>query len=157
VRPPDSFPEAVFVVEKMMHQNPELKKIAGEFTSSNEFVTALHHGLGQHIRNDWRLWIPKSRLSEDIKNTFSLFHADDMSSLIIAVAWQRYNNMPEQPFSIAHEYLVYWKNMKDVGEWDGQADGGSVPLEFGDIQKAYMEMEDRMMLAHIEALKTQTQ
>jgi hypothetical protein len=150
--PPDYFSEAVFVLEKMAHEHLELRTIMNNHTSSAEFATVVHHGLGQNMRNEWKLWQKDSRLHKDIQITFSLFHADDMSSLITQCAWQRFMGMPETPFTIASGYLEYWRDMKERGEWDGK-DAEEICLELKEFQKEFIKMEDKVMLAHIEHLK----
>lgn len=125
---PLNLEEAIFCIMELANRNPELKRTLDSFNSPTEFATANHHGLGQAIRNDWKLWVSNSELFKDLKERFGLFHADDMSSLILSVSFQRYKGSPETPNLFAWGSIFYWKDMKERGEWDGQALGAKVDL-----------------------------
>ena len=121
------FEEAVFCVCELASREQKFLEMF-DTDDPNEFGVNCHHGIGQHIRNEWELWINKSPLYKDIQTRFNLFHADDMSGVILQTAWQRIKNKPETPALISMGYLFYWEDMKRRGEWDGIANGGMTSL-----------------------------
>ena len=48
-----------------------------------EGIALLHHSLGRAIRNEWGLWDKESKLYKDFRNTLGLWHADDMSGILL--------------------------------------------------------------------------
>lgn len=50
--------------------------------SDSDAVSGLHNGLGRWIRNTWGLWSKDTELYS-VLNNMGLWHADDMSSIII--------------------------------------------------------------------------
>ena len=122
---PMYFEEAVFCVCELASMEPKFREMF-DTKEPNEFGTICHHGIGQNIRNEWELWIDKSSLHKDIAKRFNLFHADDMSGVILQTAWQRVKGLPETPGLFSLGYLFYWEDMKKKGQWDGIANGGKV-------------------------------
>ena len=75
----------------------------------DEAVGNLHHSLGAWIRKEWGLWEKKS----DIYNVFAkmdIWHADDISSIIITSYHRRLNNKELKLSEQVQEYIQYWKN-----------------------------------------------
>jgi len=70
----------------------------------------LHMGLGMHLRNTWRLWY-ESPLVEWF-NAHDVWHADDMSGIIIDSYKKRLNGQPIDLESQVKHYNNYWKNKK---------------------------------------------
>jgi len=138
---PNSFDEAIFVLEEIAEKEAELRIILNQQDNSRDFATVLHHGFGQTIRNEWKLWVGHSKLYQDMYLSFGLFHADDMSSVILQTFWQRFHGYPETPNIFSMAYLWYWQGMKKTGEWDGQANGGPVNLEMIPSVRAGIKME----------------
>jgi hypothetical protein len=77
-------------------------------TDEDEVTTTTHHGFGRWIRNNWGLWDKESPLHQYF-NKLGLWHADDMSSLIIKSYHRHINkkeiNLKEQ----VDHYLEYWR------------------------------------------------
>lgn len=68
-----------------------------------------HHGLGTAIRNNWGLWNEDSDLHKSFKEGLGLFHADDMSGIILRAAEATARGEPNNPKGWAEEYKNYWK------------------------------------------------
>lgn len=91
-----------------------------------QFVTACHHVAGRFIRNSWYLWWweghpyeewPKSK-PELTKwfNNYNIWHADDISSIIMKSAWRHVHKQPLNIERQAEHYIEFWK---DQGFKDG--------------------------------------
>lgn len=83
-----------------------------------EAVTSSHFGLGGWIRNNWSLWNKGTPLYEYFKN-LGLWHADDMSSVILT-SYHRFLNKKDINLNeqIEH-YINYWKEyQKENGPID---------------------------------------
>jgi hypothetical protein len=98
----------------------ELKKILnpGELdkftTCSKKDLCLYHHGLGQWMRNNWGLWT-ESDLKEHFK-AMGLWHADDMSGVIIDSFHRHLRNEPLRVEEQVKQYLDYWKKMAEDKE-----------------------------------------
>lgn len=80
-----------------------------EFKSWEEdAVIDCHHGLGRSLRNDWGLW-GGSSLQEYFK-TMGVWHADDMSGIILDSYHRHLNNKPLDVKGQVAIYKNYWKN-----------------------------------------------
>ena len=74
-----------------------------------------HHGIGRWLRNNWGLWG-----SSDIKDYFKslgIWHADDMSGIIIDSYHRHLNGKDIDLEGQVKYYKDYWKKMK-VGSND---------------------------------------
>ena len=68
-----------------------------------------HHGLGQWIRNNLKLWEKESNLKEWFKENYFLDHPDDISSMILVNFHQRKNgNIPDLNKEAA-KYHKHWE------------------------------------------------
>ncbi|MEM8525577.1 MAG: DUF6794 domain-containing protein [Bacteroidota bacterium] len=75
-------------------------------------VADLHFGTGVYIRNGWKLWEGKNRLSRFFKSK-GIFHPDDMSSIILTSFHRRLNDKPiELDQQIAY-YKSYWEEINN--------------------------------------------
>lgn len=63
--------------------------------SRRRMADAAHLGVGRWIRNNWGLWTD-SPLRDDLEDRFGLYYADDMSSLILGAAWDRYHHPQDE-------------------------------------------------------------
>ena len=73
-----------------------------------------HHGIGQTIRNEWGLW-EGSALREDLK-AMGLFHADDMSSVILTCLHRTLNEKALDIEGQVQRYQDYWAHMPELDE-----------------------------------------
>ena len=75
-------------------------------------IEELHHSLGRHIRNEWKLWEPESKLHKFFVEEYGLGHADDMSGIILYAFHARVMNKEYDPRQTAHEYQKFWSDQK---------------------------------------------
>jgi len=78
--------------------------------NENEIANSMHFGLGKFIRNHWGLWSGDSLLFKEL-SSLGLFHADDMSSLVLKCAVLDLNNKDRDVSGIVNHYREYWKNV----------------------------------------------
>jgi hypothetical protein len=82
------------------------------FRNSDEetIVSVTHSGFGMWIRNTWELWQKESVMYKYFNSKFGLWHADDMSAMIIKSYHRHINkkelNLTEQ----VDHHLKYWKD-----------------------------------------------
>lgn len=105
---PKSLNECFDVLNAIFQESEEDKNW---FKSSNEedALISLHHKLGMWIRNEWGLWNKDSEMYRYF-NKIGLWHADDMSNVILT-SYHRFINGKELALKeqINH-YLAYWKD-----------------------------------------------
>jgi hypothetical protein len=73
-----------------------------------------HHGLGRWIRNNWDLW-KGGRLSKWF-NDKGIYHADDMSGIILDSFWRHLNSKPIELDKQIRGYQNYWKKVREDDE-----------------------------------------
>jgi len=120
---PKSLDEAV---EYLVKQNDE--KTLAEIKSMNErqFMSAVHHGMGTAIRNEWNLWwhgikgiegVPKEKpelIAEFEK--LGILHGDDISGIILTSTYRQIKGLDRDLQNQIKEYHDHWKE-------NGFADG----------------------------------
>ena len=79
----------------------------------DDAVGSTHHFLGMTIRNEWGLWAG-SPLAQSLFATLKLWHADDMSALIIRCLHRDLNGRPWHVKQIAKKYHDFWKRQGPV-------------------------------------------
>lgn len=87
--------------------------------SEDEFRGFAHHGAGMFMRNSWYLWWheghgydswPKTKPALVAWfNERGIYHADDISSIIITSAYRKVNNKPIDLEKQIQHYINYWK------------------------------------------------
>jgi hypothetical protein len=108
MKTPNNLQEAVEVLKEELPKN-DLEYIQN-FKNADE-TCRLHHSLGMWIRNNWGLWKEDSELHKYFKE-LQLFHADDMSGIILECLWKDLNNVPYKVEEQIKMYLDYWENKK---------------------------------------------
>lgn len=98
---PETLEEAVDFVLTAISNSPE------ELPEKLK-VGMFHHGYGTALRNDWGLW-HDSVLARHFKERFGLGHADDMSGLILGLAFARYNGEEFDIDADVQRYKRHWK------------------------------------------------
>lgn len=81
--------------------------------SEDEAVGAFHHGLGRWIRNNWGLWTKNSELY-NLFNDMGLWHADDMSGVILTSYHRKINNKEINLKEQIQHYIDYWKEYEQT-------------------------------------------
>lgn len=100
---PTTWGDAVFRI--CSNLNEEEKEVLREHG-----YIAFHFSLGMSIRNNWKLWDENSELHKSFKEDLGLFHADDMSSIILRAAESTARGEPVDPKSWAGKNINYWKD-----------------------------------------------
>lgn len=77
-------------------------------------IMDLHHSLGQWIRNNWKLWVEDSVLTKYFNN-LGIFHADDMSGIIITSFGRWLNKEDLRLEEQIKYYQDYWERYKTGG------------------------------------------
>jgi len=78
--------------------------------NETQALAQAHHGFGTTLRNNWGLWDENSELYKYFKE-MGLFHADDMSSVILK-SYHRYKNGKDQKIDEQiKRYQEYWADM----------------------------------------------
>lgn len=90
----------------------ELKKI-GTYAEIKEFqqvteqqIVLYHHGIGRWIRNNWGLW--EGGPLQDYFKEMGLWHADDMSGIILKSFHRHINNQPLNVEEQVQYYKDFW-------------------------------------------------
>lgn len=73
-------------------------------------VARFHHNLGQTLRNHWKLW-HDSVLAKWF-GTIGIYHADDMSGIILVSYWRAVNGVPIELGEQVKYYQAYWAEQK---------------------------------------------
>ena len=83
-----------------------------EFKSwgEKEAMGKLHFGLGRNLRNNWGLWA-ESKLQQHFKD-MGVWHADDMSSIILTSYHRHLNNKPLDVEGQVEFFKDYWSKDK---------------------------------------------
>lgn len=92
---PTTLDEAVGALGELLGDEDRAFMLKGGL-SGDEVATELHHSLGRHLRNTWRLW-QDSPLAQHLKTVHKVEHPDDMSHFIVVAfckknlrtVWQR--------------------------------------------------------------------
>ncbi|MCL6582752.1 MAG: GTP cyclohydrolase [bacterium] len=70
-------------------------------------VRMFHYGLGTSIKNCWELWRTHSPLTQYF-NQLGIYHADDMSDIILTSFWRYLNNKPINLEELIERYQRSW-------------------------------------------------
>ena len=131
-KPPEPIPECPEIPPTLMKYVQELYRrgsdpmegIQSDFKGWGalkeiDAVTRAHHGLGAGIRNEWKLWYNKDDPNEKLSELAAFFrdlgiwHADDMSSIILTTLHRLVNNRPIDLDGQVQKYIDYWINEKN--------------------------------------------
>ena|SRR5438105_10035184 len=67
-----------------------------------------HFGIGMRLRNGWSLWEPSAPLPRWFMKELKIWHADDMSGIILDAFLARYRGKPFDPFGAVYPYHKHW-------------------------------------------------
>ncbi len=92
-----------------------LKEIFLEEGTLEQFIQcyrkgAYHAGIGMWMRNNWGLWNKNTKLWKYF-DKLGIFHADDMSGIIMDTFWCHLKNQPIK----LHEHVQFYKNYWQYG------------------------------------------
>jgi len=77
-------------------------------SQEEEAVIATHFTIGKKIRSNWGLWEGNSTIFKFL-SSMQLWHADDMSSLILTSYHRYINDKPLELKQQIEHFLEYWK------------------------------------------------
>jgi len=78
--------------------------------SEEEATIGYHHTLGREIRNGMELWNEESPMSKWF-HYIGIYHADDMSSLILTSLHRKYNNNIIDVKGQLKKHIGYWNEV----------------------------------------------
>lgn len=113
---PCNLEECFILLGKIDKENIKLFKN----TKEEELMGLFHHSFGQWLRNAWGLWnTEETQAGSKLRKYFKelgIWHADDMSGIIID-SWHRHlNNKPLKLEEQIKVYQKYWKKQGQVKE-----------------------------------------
>lgn len=108
---PKNLDEAIEIIIKDNCENDDFFKVLE--MSEEKAIGTLHFTTGRYIRNIWSLWSEESPLYKYFKN-LGIFHADDMSGIILTSVHRKMNNKPIKLEEQIKYYQDYWKKYKNV-------------------------------------------
>ncbi len=116
---PQNLDEAVDYLLSQISSDEKSIDFLEEFENDEDgFICELHHFTGMNMRNDWYLWWHKDhgyKLWPQEKpaivkffNDLDIYHADDMSSIILHSTYRKYYNLPLELDKQVSYYHNYW-------------------------------------------------
>ena len=108
---PKNLDEAIEIIIKDNCENDDFFKVLK--MSEDQAIGTLHFTTGMNLRNTWGLWSEESPLYKYFKN-LGIFHADDMSGIILTSVHRKMNNKPIKLEEQIKYYQDYWKKYKNV-------------------------------------------
>ncbi len=121
---PTNLEEAVETLEIFYSSQQAVEEIKN--MSLKKFEASSHFGAGMFIRNSWNLWWfeghkypswpkEKPKLIEWFNN-IDIYHADDMSGILMECLWKKLHN---QPYELEKQIERYKKHWRQAGFKDG--------------------------------------
>jgi len=112
---PNTLEEAVLTLELILTKETEDTGIVTWSRMPVDRALAVsHHAIGQDIRNQW-LWQEDKPLRAWFIEKHSIWHADDMSSIILACLHHRLNHSPYDLDADVQRFKDYWENQGVTG------------------------------------------
>ncbi len=105
---PNNLDECFIELDRFLSPN-EKKNI---IDSTEDYMINYHHNLGRHIRNEWYLWSLEPKGLAKYFNDIGIFHADDMSGIILDSYWRFKHNIPLDIETQVKLYQDYWAKQK---------------------------------------------
>jgi hypothetical protein len=116
---PENLEHAVdYLLSKISDTEDSIKSLEGFYDNERGFISAIHFSIGLNIRNAWFLWwhddhgYPAwpSEKPDIVKyfNSIEIYHADDMSGIILTTVFRRYYNKPIDLESQIKVYHDHW-------------------------------------------------
>ena len=79
-----------------------------KFIKENSDNTA-HFGLGRFMHNEWGLWDKDAILPTYFRDAYKIWHADDMSGLILHGVWCKVRDVQTEYGKVVVRYHTHWK------------------------------------------------
>jgi hypothetical protein len=106
---PSNLSECIEALDIIMTESKKEDVLNFKLSKEKDCLYNTHHALGQWIRNNWGLWKKESALYNYFYK-MGLWHADDISSVII-ISYHRHIN--EKKINLKKQidkYIKYWNN-----------------------------------------------
>ena len=116
-RKPANLEQAIAALDKEL---PVEDKNLMEGMDEDEFVAVSHHSVGRWIRNNWGLWDESSKLYKWFKSR-GIWHADDMSGIILTSYYRTANNLPIELKTQIGWYVKYWQEQRRNQDGSGRS------------------------------------
>lgn len=93
---------------------------------AKRFLGMVHHGFGTNLRNAWKLWHKGTVLNQWFRDHLGLWHADDMSSIILNSFHARVYNYPYDPQADVERFKAHWAKygINSIEEADDASEKG---------------------------------
>lgn len=115
---PNTLDEAVDHVLSHITDEESIKFLEQFENDERGFLGELHHFYGQNLRNNWYLWwfedhgyeswpVEKPAIVQHF-NDMEIWHADDMSSIILTSAYRKFFDRPLDLPSQIQRYHDHW-------------------------------------------------
>jgi hypothetical protein len=105
---PTNLDEALDFLVKVNNYDSAIRFLKS--TDEDSFVSEQHHSTGMALRNEWGLWEKESELSKWFNN-IGIYHADDMSSIIMTSFHRLINTKDIDLESQVKHYIDYWDDV----------------------------------------------
>lgn len=125
---PTNLDEALEILD-----NEENRKFAMEH-QENDFLCELHFDIGMKLRNDWELWHGSS-LAKWF-NEKGIYHADDMSSIILLAYYRKVNNKDIMLDKQIKEYRNHWEKV------DPDVNKGKIMKTYHDWEESGLDLTE---------------
>lgn len=109
---PTNLIEAVSEISKFYDFYDAVRK----HKTADDFSTTYHHSVGREIRNQFALWKGAGACPVDEAPLYYWFHRrglrhpDDMSTIILELAWCEYHSVAFKLEDEIAKYQAYWEN-----------------------------------------------
>lgn len=106
---PNDLNDCFTVINLIMQNSEEKEREWFKNTGEEEVLSTTHHFFGRQIRNLWGLWNKESVMHKYFSK-MGLWHADDMSSVILTSYHRHINGKELKLKEQIQHYLDYWSN-----------------------------------------------
>ena len=103
----DRVPRTLSESVQMIVESLELEEI--EYIKNSKSLIECHHTVGRYFRNNWSLWDKECPLPIHFREVHKIWHADDMSGLILYGVWCIVRNEKPDYENEIKRYHNYWK------------------------------------------------
>lgn len=98
-----------WVNEQIDRMDDESRKNILDMENSSE-MNCLGFSVGMGIRNYYGLW-HKNGLTRYFNRALGVYHADDMSAILLEALWHRVHNQPYDPAPSVERFREHWTSM----------------------------------------------
>jgi hypothetical protein len=113
---PGSLEEAI---DYLISRNDEKSLAEIKKMNENQFMGAVHFGMGMAIRNEWYLWWHAIKGREGVPEQipgvvaelekYNIFHGDDISGIILTSTYRKIMGLDRDLEGQVAHYIEHWK------------------------------------------------